>query len=301
MEVPTRLIDWTESSQVALYFAVRQTADDGDHAVSDAAVFVLDPYELNQRVLGKPWVIPVGERGVSTDHQRLTGPWLPKRFHRYGVRRAETCAVSSPHLFPRMAVQRSCFTVAGRNSSWLESKAAESFTRRILIPRSRIREIRRELEVCGVDDSTVFPDLDGLGRTLTHKWLTSAEVDGKPHLGVYTRLRPSEHHGVGVFAIRGIPAGTRLFLGDDENLIWIPQRSLGHLPAEVRRLYDDFAVLKDGHYGCPRNFNLMTVAWYLNESRKPNVRCDSNYDFFAARDIRAGEELTADYSTYSEP
>jgi SET domain-containing protein len=165
--------------------------------------------------------------------------------------------------------------------------------------------IRRELEVSGVDESTVFPDLDGLGRTLTRKWLESTPprkiVNVLPHEHVYTRLRPSRRHGVGVFAIQRIPKGTRIFEGDDEDLRWIPRRSLRRLPSELQRLYDDFAVLKDGKYGCPRNFSLMTVAWYLNESKKPNVRCDSNYDFFAARDIRAGEELTVDYSTYSEP
>jgi len=42
----------------------------------------------------------------------------------------------------------------------------------------------------------------------------------------------------------------------------------------------------------------------LNEPRqgeKPNVYCDpKTYQFFALRDIRAGEELTVNYSTYSE-
>jgi hypothetical protein len=204
-----------------------------------------------------------------------------------------------------MAVQRSCFTVAGVNSLWLESRQAERFVRKILIPADRVAAIRRELEVSGVDESTVFPDLDGLGRTLTHKWLKGTpprEIEEVlPHERVYTRLRPSRRHGVGVFAIRKIPKGTRIFEGDDANLRWIPRRSLRRLASELQRLYNDFAVLKDGKYGCPRNFNLMTVAWYLNESKKPNVRCDSNYDFFAAREIRADEELTVDYSSYSEP
>jgi len=73
------------------------------------------------------------------------------------------------------------------------------------------------------------------------------------------------------------------------------------LPKEIKKLYTDFGVLKDGRYGCPPCFNQLTPAWYLNNSKKtPNVRCDANYDFFALRDIKAGEELTAHYSKYSE-
>lgn len=58
--------------------------------------------------------------------------------------------------------------------------------------------------------------------------------------------------------------------------------------------------MKDNKYGCPKNFNQLTIAWYLNNSTDPNVGCDSNYNFFALRNIKKGEEITADYSTYSD-
>lgn len=62
-------------------------------------------------------------------------------------------------------------------------------------------------------------------------------------------------------------------------------------------------MIKGGRYECPPTFNRLTVAWYLNEPRKgegPNVRCNDSYDFFALRDISAGEELTVDYCKYIE-
>jgi SET domain-containing protein len=37
----------------------------------------------------------------------------------------------------------------------------------------------------------------------------------------------------------------------------------------------------------------------LNDSRKANVAADKDYRFYALRDIKAGEELTSDYRTYS--
>ena len=123
-----------------------------------------------------------------------------------------------------------------------------------------------------------------------------------PHYKVLTRICPSPIHGVGVFAISNIKKGTYIFYGDDEELMWVEKAKLKSLHKEIRKLYDDFCIIKDKGtlYGCPKNFNLMTVAWYLNSSKSPNVGCDKNYNFYALRNIKSGEELTADYATYSE-
>lgn len=125
-----------------------------------------------------------------------------------------------------------------------------------------------------------------------------------PHDGVFARIKRSGIHGVGVFAISDIPKGTKLFQEDDSDLVWKTREELklDTLPKEVRKLYEQFCLIKDKgeNYGCPKNFNLMTVAWYLNHSKHPNVGCDEDYSFFALRDIKAGEELTADYQTYNE-
>ncbi len=121
-----------------------------------------------------------------------------------------------------------------------------------------------------------------------------------PHDKVFTRLAPSKIHGVGVFAIKNIKKGTYIFYGDDEDLVWIKKSRLNHLPKEIKKLYKDFCVKKGSSYGCPKNFNQLTVAWYLNYSQEPNVAADKNLLFFAIRDIKKGEELTTDYSTYSD-
>jgi SET domain-containing protein len=124
--------------------------------------------------------------------------------------------------------------------------------------------------------------------------------NGLPHDQVYVRIAASEIHGVGVRAIRSIKKGTYIFQGDDDKLRWIRRSRLKRLAKEHRKLYDDFCIKKGKWYGCPRNFNLMTPAWYLNHSPTPNVASDASYRFFALRDIRVGEELTANYETYSE-
>lgn len=125
-----------------------------------------------------------------------------------------------------------------------------------------------------------------------------------PHKNVYTRLGISKINGVGVIALKNIKKGTNIFYGDeDSKMVWIGKEKLKNLPIEIKRLYNDFCVTKKkGNkivYGCPLNFNMLTVAWYLNDSDKPNVYCGDDYLFYALRDIKKGEELTVNYDSYS--
>ena len=123
-----------------------------------------------------------------------------------------------------------------------------------------------------------------------------------PHYGVYVRLRALKKHrdGVGVFAIRDIPKGIDIFYGDDDPIVWVSKDKINKLIPEIKKLYKDFAIIKDKKYGCPKNFNQLTLSWYLNHSKSPNVGCDKEYKFYALRDIKKGEELSADYNTYNE-
>lgn len=121
-----------------------------------------------------------------------------------------------------------------------------------------------------------------------------------PHHSVFVRLAPSKLHGVGVFAIRPIKKGTYVFGEDDSPLVWIKKATVKNLPKEIKRLYEDFCILKDNEYGCPESFNNLTPAWYLNDSSKPNVAADNEYKFYAIKNIKKGEELTAEYSAYSD-
>lgn len=123
-----------------------------------------------------------------------------------------------------------------------------------------------------------------------------------PDTATFTRLQRSPIHGVGVFAIRPIAKDTNIFGDDQSEMIWIEAMRILNKSEAVKRLYRDFCVLDNGNFGCPMGFNNLTVSWYINEPLKgeePNVVSGGDYDFFAARDISEGEELTVDYSTYS--
>jgi len=121
-----------------------------------------------------------------------------------------------------------------------------------------------------------------------------------PHEGVYTRLGSSKIHGVGVFAIRDIPKGASVFVDDDADIVWVDKKDIEGLSSAIRRFYDDFAIIKGNSYGCPISFDKLTNSWFLNDSKEPNVAPDEEYRFYAIRDIKEGEELTADYDAYSD-
>lgn len=297
--VPTRLLDWTESVLVAAYFAVSASTID-----NDAAIWMLDPYELNEwnpDFKNGSMISPgfVGNRPREINKIRQ---WLPlcdgKKFDtvpRYPI------AIYPAYFSRRIENQRSAFTIHGSKPDGLEELWRKGGPLlRIVIPGQKAMMIRGMLRDLGVNTATVFPDTEGLGKYLAERW--GPALSRAPHHGVYTRLRPSkiDKGGVGVFAIRRIRKGTNVFTGESERLVWT---DVDKIPSErsLKKLYTDFGVLRDGRYATPANFNSVGPGWYLNSSKKPNVRCDENLDFIAIRDIATGEELTADYDEYSDP
>jgi uncharacterized protein len=121
-----------------------------------------------------------------------------------------------------------------------------------------------------------------------------------PHENVYTRLK-SSLNGVGVFAIRDIPIGTRLFVGDIGETVQILVSDVEKVQdTELRRMYYDFCPVIKSHFIAPADFNQMTMGWYINHSHDPNVKVDEFLQFATSRPVGLGEELTADYLTYSE-
>lgn len=171
---------------------------------------------------------------------------------------------------------------------------------KIVIPSYATEDIRDELDDYGIDEATIYPDLQGLGAAVRRGFLEKSVA--APHDGLYTRIKPSPINGVGVFAIRKIKKGTLLFSEDIDEMLWVKDSDLPK-QKQLRKFYDDFAVWKNGRYGVPKHFHRLTMSWYLNDPKKgeqPNVSCGKNYEFRASRNIKPGEELTVDSTAYSD-
>ena len=118
----------------------------------------------------------------------------------------------------------------------------------------------------------------------------------------YCRLMPSKISGVGVFAIRNIPQGQKLFIGQ-QNQTWyrFKMSELKSLDKEILKMIDDFFVIeKNQTVLIPANgLNGMDISFFPNHSKKPNIKTtDGGFTFSALRKIKKGEEITADYGSY---
>jgi len=117
---------------------------------------------------------------------------------------------------------------------------------------------------------------------------------------VYARIGRSSTHGVGVRAIRDIPARTLVFRGESERVVWVSRAAVRKLPAAIRRLYEDFGMVWGDRIGVPPTLNMLSVGWYVNHADRPNLVAGEDGRFRTLRRIRKGEELTADYRTFTD-
>lgn len=165
---PTRLLDWTESALIALYFAVRNKS--GTHSEkNDAAVWILEPWRLNEYVVQKKEVIAPGALpGPKNKDVETYEPWLPEPYTNSTLP-ALPVALYPTHFHRRISSQRSCFTIHGSRADGFDElpETAVPYLQKIVIPHSSTQEIEKRLSVAGIDEVTIFPDLDGLGRWLT--------------------------------------------------------------------------------------------------------------------------------------
>lgn len=119
----------------------------------------------------------------------------------------------------------------------------------------------------------------------------------------YVMIKPSPIEGIGVFAIRNIPKGTRgIFSKGIGNWIEVPKQEVAALPEHARLLVENYCLYDEEHYFiADYGFKVMDLVNFLNHSDHPNlISLNDGEDFETTRDIACGEELLIDYGTIVE-
>lgn len=150
MNLPTRLLDWTEGALIALYFALQE----GLPREGRPTVWMLDPIKLN------------GRSGAELDANEFPLTWVERRYQvivpgdqysrietKFGpsigndnIRRAWEyptakekrpgvdlpVAVHPTNIHPRLAAQKSCFTVHGKREQSIALLAPEFLTEYVI-------------------------------------------------------------------------------------------------------------------------------------------------------------------------
>ena len=154
--VPTRLLDWSESPLVALYFAVQ------DHSDSDGALWILDPTKLNL----ESRISPDYDRYIPYLNERTTENYLPDSLRSESMTKLRPIAVIAPRNTPRMQAQLGVFTVSHRDPTPIEEVGSRQHVRKYRIPSGAKATLRTELELLSFNRFQLFPGLQSLGELL---------------------------------------------------------------------------------------------------------------------------------------
>lgn len=155
--LPTRLLDWTMDPFIGLWFTVRNPVKD-------------------DKKYGTLWIFTPGSVDIVDE--------LFKRRPFSGVR-TKVFVPETRNLDKRINAQKGAFTVhkyIKEDNKFVPLEKNRRYKKKItrinVLP-SDFPKLRNELYEKGINDSLLFPDLEGISRTLTYKYCESS--DEKPY------------------------------------------------------------------------------------------------------------------------
>lgn len=162
--VRTRLLDWTESFGIALYFALLNIKP-GD----TPCIWVMNPYKLNLhyhkiRDLYSPERLDDDEGNSYSDYllnNHNEAFWWKEPLAIYPVRRVD-----------RLTTQGGYFTIQGTDQRPLEEivNKGKNIIAKVNLTPEAVAAGREFLDSAGINRYSVFPDLDGLAEFLNEKY-----------------------------------------------------------------------------------------------------------------------------------
>ena len=157
--VPTRMLDWTESFYVALYFAVKE------NWACDGAVFGFNRWQLR---------FDQGKLGDAVQEETFS----PRR-RESSSRLAGLLCFSSPQPSPRELIQQGLFTVCedaaydrGMVLDEMPQRADTTVTFKLVIPATLKAECLVQLRAMNVGAHSLFPDVGGIGMAVEERLRT---------------------------------------------------------------------------------------------------------------------------------
>jgi len=149
--LPTRLLDWSESPLVSLFFALEDSE-------TDSALWILDPGVLNLNF--EMYAIPFIDNEIVSE-------LVVDAFKLGSVKQMKVYAIAAYQNDPRMASQLSNYTIHGNEVPLNRIGDNSKFLRKYKIPKESKDKLRNELSILGIRRSNLFPDLQNLAKEIS--------------------------------------------------------------------------------------------------------------------------------------
>ncbi|WP_222105140.1 FRG domain-containing protein [Denitromonas halophila] len=158
--VPTRLLDWSESPLVGLYFAVEDLVNDPDH---DGSLWLLRPSELNKNA-----------RINNRDEEGYIPSFEDEELQNYSVeslaqnRRIQLLPVATiaTRNNARIQAQLGVFTIHHHENTPIEEVGDSTHVIKYVIPKSAKPLIYKQLQLLGFSRFQLFPELASIGAII---------------------------------------------------------------------------------------------------------------------------------------
>ena len=176
----TRLLDWTESALVAIYFAVEDYSNP-----DDSKIWILNPHKLNKSTSKLIKGFETGfsviyfpqdteKKNLFDNDRKLDLDGLHRKYLMMDFENDEKAYPLAiyPYLFDeRMKVQKACFTIFGNQvNGLLNNPEKESFLKEIIIDGNKKKEIMEELRWLGISEESVYPGLGSTCKAIREKY-----------------------------------------------------------------------------------------------------------------------------------
>lgn len=152
--LPTRLLDWTESPLVALFFTV---SDDSLHNF-DGVIWGIDPIYINQVEFNEAKLFGVKNTEVESI---ISAALHPEVQYKQGNKIA---ALRPDRTNLRQFVQHAQCTIHGREQPLDDIPDIASHLFKVSVPAKEKIKIRNWLEIFQINRHFLFPDLDNLAK-----------------------------------------------------------------------------------------------------------------------------------------
>jgi hypothetical protein len=149
--IPTRLLDWTESLGIAIFFATYDNL--ARMTPNNAAIYVINPIGLNSvSGIGEIYRLPYDEMRYS--YSKIYWDRSPMRAN-------APIAVEPVFINNRMVAQRGMFKVHNDLIDPIEN-LFPNYIQKVTLPNSAFASAGEFLKIANIDEFSVYPDLSGI-------------------------------------------------------------------------------------------------------------------------------------------